>query len=37
MEGNQQGSGRGRKKEKVYGISSVNGRYKVDRRRLRIV
>ena len=37
MEGYQQGSGRGREGEKVQGISSINGREKIDRGRLRIV
>ena len=37
MEGYQQGSGRGRDGEKVQKISSINGRYKIDRGRLRIV
>ena len=38
MEGYQQGSGRGREGEKVQKMSSINGRYKIDRgRRLRIV
>ena len=37
MEGYQQGRGRGRVGEKVQRISSINGRYKIDRRRLRIV
>ena len=37
MEGYQWGSGRGRKREKVQRISSRNSRYKIDRRRLRIV
>ena len=31
------GKGRGRIGEKVQGISSINGRYKIDRGRLRIV
>ena len=35
MEGYQQG--RGRKGEKVQGIRSINGRYKIERGRLRIV
>ena len=30
------GSGRGRMREKVQGIISINGRYKIDRGRLRI-
>ena len=37
MEGYQQGSGRGREEEKVQRISSINGRYKMDRGRVRIV
>ena len=37
MEGYQQGSGRGREGEKVQGISSINGRYTIDRGRVRIV
>ena len=37
MEGYQQGGIWGRMKEKVQGISSLNGRYKIDRGRLRIV
>ena len=37
MEGYQQGSGSGVEGEKVQGISSINGRYKIDRGRLRIV
>ena len=36
MEGYQQGRGGG-KGEKVLGIRSINGRYKIDRGRLRIV
>ena len=35
MEGYQQGVGR--MGEKVQGIRSINGRYKIDRGRLRIV
>ena len=31
MDGYQQGSGRGREGEKVQGIRSINGRYKIDR------
>ena len=31
------GRGRGREGGKVQGISSINGRYKIDRERLRIV
>ena len=31
------GKGRGKMGEKVQGISSINGRYKIDRGRLRIV
>ena len=37
MEGYQWGGGRGRMGEKVQGIRSINGRYKIDRGRLRIV
>ena len=37
MEGYQQGGGRGKREEKVQGIRSINGRYKTDRGRLRIV
>ena len=37
MEGFQQGSGRGREGEKVQRISSINGRWKIDRGRVRIV
>ena len=37
MEGYQQGTGKGRMREKVQGISSINSRYKRDRGRLRIV
>ena len=37
MEGYQWGGGGGRMGEKVQGIRSINGRYKVDRGRLRIV
>ena len=37
MEGYQWGSVRGREGEKVQRISSINGRYKIDRGRLRIV
>ena len=37
MEGYQQGSGRGREGEKVQSISSINGRWKIDRGRVRIV
>ena len=37
MEGYQWGGSGERKGEKVQGIRSVNGRYKVDRGRLRIV
>ena len=33
----QLGGGRGRVGEKVQGIRSINGRYKIDRGRLRIV
>ena len=37
MEGYQQGGEVGRMQEKVQGIRSINGTYKIDRRRLRIV
>ena len=37
MEGYQQGGDRGRMGEKVQGIRSINGRYRIDRGRLRIV
>ena len=37
MEGYQQGGGEGRMGEKVQGIRSINGRYKIDRGWLRIV
>ena len=37
MEVYQQGSGTGREGGKVQGIRSINGRYKIDRGRLRIV
>ena len=37
MEGYQQGRGGGRMGEKLPEISSINGRYKIDRGRLRIV
>ena len=37
MEGYQQGRGGRRKGEKVQGMRSTNGRYKIDRGRLRIV
>ena len=37
MEGYQQGSGRGREGGKVQRISSINGRQKIDRGRVRIV
>ena len=37
MEGYQQGSGRGREVGKVQRISSINDRWKIDRRRVRIV
>ena len=37
MEGCQWGSGRGREGEKVQRIRIINGRYKIDRGRLRIV
>ena len=37
MEGYQQRGGRGRMGGKVQGLRSINGRYKIDRRILRIV
>ena len=37
MEGYQQGRGGGRIGEKTQGIRSINGRYKIDRSRLRMV
>ena len=37
MEGYQQGGGGRRMGEKVQGIRSINGRYKIDRGRFRIV
>ena len=37
MEGYQQGGGRGKMEEKVQGIRSIIGRYKINRGRLRIV
>ena len=37
MEGYQWRGGGGRMEEKVQGIRSINGRYKIDRGRLRIV
>ena len=37
MEGCQRGGGRGRIREKVQGIRSINSRHNIDRRRLRIV
>ena len=37
MEGYQQGSRRGREGKKVLRISSINGRYKIDRGRVRLV
>ena len=37
MEDYQRGEGGGRMREKVQGIRSINGRYKIDRGRLRIV
>ena len=36
MEGYQWGGGKGRIAEKVQGIRSINDRYKIDRRWLRI-
>ena len=37
MEGYQWGGGGGRMGKKVQGIRSINGRYKIDRRKLKIV
>ena len=37
MEGYQWGEGKSRIGEKSQGIRSINGRYKIDRGRLRIV
>ena len=37
VEGYQQESERGREEEKVQGIRSINGRWKIDRGRVRIV
>ena len=37
MEGYQQESGRGIEGEKLQRISSINGRWKIDRGRVRIV
>ena len=37
MEGYQRGGQEGRMGEKVQGVRSINGRYKIDRGRLRIV
>ena len=37
MDGYQQGEEGGRMEENVQGIRSINGRYKIDRGRLRIV
>ena len=37
MEGYQRGMSGGIMEEKVQGIRSINGRYKIDRGRLRIV
>ena len=37
MKGYQQGGGRGRMAEKLQGIRSIIGRYRIDRWRLRIV
>ena len=37
MEGYQRGERGGRTEEKVQGIRSINGRYKIDRGRLRVV
>ena len=37
METYQQGGGRGKMGEKIWGIRSINGKYKIDRGRLKIV
>ena len=37
MEGYQRGVGQGRMGKKLQGIRSIDGRYKIDRERLRIV
>ena len=37
MEGYQWGGGGGRMGEKVQGIRNINGRYKIDKKRLKIV
>ena len=37
MEGYHRGQGGGRMGEKIQGIRSISGRYKIDRERLRIV
>ena len=37
MEGYQQGVGRGENGGRILGIRSINGRYKIDRGRLKIV
>ena len=37
MEGYQWGRGSRRREEKLQGIRSINGRYKIDKGRLRIV
>ena len=37
MEGYQLGGGKGRMGEKVQGLQSIIGRYKIDRRILRII
>ena len=37
MEGYQRGGGGGRMGKKEQGIRSINGRYKIDRRKLKIV
>ena len=37
IKGYQWGGGEGRMGEKVQGIRSINGRYKIDRVRLRVV
>ena len=37
LEGYQLGGGKGRMREKIQGIRSIDGRYKIDRGRLRTV
>ena len=37
MEDYQQGEGGGRMGEKVQGITTINGKYKIDKGRLKIV